>query len=81
MLEHGPLLVGLMITSPALATDVIILKSSDIAAYNPAINGFKAAIPAGINLSEYDLQETFGEGPETGRKSAHPIRHWSSPSD
>lgn len=57
-------------TSPASATDIIILKSSDIAAYNQAINGFKAAIPHGINLSEYDLQGDL----EKGRKLARKIR-------
>ena len=57
-------------TSPASATDIIILKSSDIAAYNQAINGFKAAIPNGINLSEYDLQGDL----EKGRKLARKIR-------
>lgn len=57
-------------TSPASATDIIILKSSDIAAYNQAISGFKAAIPNGINLSEYDVQGDL----EKGRKLARKIR-------
>lgn len=57
-------------TSPASATDIIILKSSDIAAYNQAISGFKAAIPSGINLSEYDVQGDL----EKGRKLARKIR-------
>ncbi len=58
------------LTTPALATDIIILKSSDIAAYNQAINGFKATISPGINLSEYDLQGDL----EKGRKLARKIR-------
>ena len=61
---------ALPLTTPASAADVIILKSSDIAAYNQAINGFKAAIPAGMNLSEYDLQGDL----EKGRKLARKIR-------
>lgn len=61
---------ALPLTSPALATDVIIFKSSDIAAYNQAITGFKAAIPPGITLSEYDLQGDL----EKGRKLARKIR-------
>ncbi len=60
----------LLVTPLASATDIIILKSSDIAAYNQAINGFKAAIPNGINLSEYDLQGDL----EKGRKLARKIR-------
>lgn len=63
-------LLALPIASPVFATDVIILKSSDIAAYNQAITGFKAAIPPGINLSEYDLQGDL----EKGRKLARKIR-------
>ena len=61
------LLFGMPVAS---ATDVIILKSSDIAAYNQAINGFKAALPNGIVLSEYDLQGDL----EKGRKLARKIR-------
>ena len=61
------LLLGMPVAS---ATDVIILKSSDIAAYNQAINGFKAALPSGIVLSEYDLQGDL----EKGRKLARKIR-------
>ena len=57
---------------PALAsaTDIVILKSSDIAAYNQALSGFKAALPSGIVLSEYDLQGDL----EKGRKLARKIR-------
>lgn len=54
----------------ALATDIVILKSSDIAAYNQALSGFKAALPDGIVLSEYDLQGDL----EKGRKLARKIR-------
>ena len=57
-------------TSFASATEVIILKSSDIAAYNQAINGFKAALPSGTILSEFDLQGDL----EKGRKLARKIR-------
>lgn len=61
------LLLGMPVAS---ATDIIILKSSDIAAYNQAITGFKAALPNGIVLSEYDLQGDL----EKGRKLARKIR-------
>ncbi len=57
---------------PALASaaDIVILKSSDITAYNQAIAGFKAVLPGGITLSEYDLQGDL----EKGRKLARKIR-------
>jgi len=57
-------------THIASATDIIVLKSSDIAAYNQAITGFKATLPSGIVLSEYDLQGDL----EKGRKLARKIR-------
>jgi putative ABC transport system substrate-binding protein len=54
----------------AYATEVVILKSSDIAAYNQAIAGFKAALPGSLTLTEYDLQGDL----EKGRKLARKIR-------
>jgi putative ABC transport system substrate-binding protein len=54
----------------ALATDIVILKSSDLAAYTQALSGFKAALPSGVVLSEYDLQGDL----EKGRKLARKIR-------
>ncbi len=54
----------------ATAAEIVILKSSDIAAYNQAIAGFKAALPANTILSEYDLQGDL----EKGRKLAWKIR-------
>ena len=68
-----PLIVGLLALiwpSVLLATEVVILKSSDIAAYNQAINGFKAALPPHMTLTEYDLQGDL----EKGRKFARKIR-------
>ena len=61
-----------LLFSPGLAsaTDVVILKSSDIAAYNQAISGFKAALPNDVVLAEYDLQGDL----EKGRKLARKIR-------
>lgn len=54
----------------AHATEVAILKSSDIAAYNQAIAGFKATLPGNLTLTEYDLQGDL----EKGRKLARRIR-------
>ena len=64
------LLCLLFSTGLASATDVVILKSSDIAAYNQAISGFKAALPSDVVLAEYDLQGDL----EKGRKLARKIR-------
>ena len=52
------------------ATEIVILKSSDIAAYNQAIAGFKASLPGTITLIEYDVQGDL----EKGRKLARKIR-------
>ena len=59
-----------LLFSPGLAsaTDVVILKSSDIAAYNQAISGFKAALPNGVVLRGYDLQSGLGKGRKLARK-------------
>lgn len=64
------LIIALLSPSLAVATEVVILKSSDIAAYNQAIGGFKAALPSDVTLSEYDLQGDL----EKGRKLARKIR-------
>jgi putative ABC transport system substrate-binding protein len=66
------LLALVWILSPivAAAAEIVILKSSDIAAYNQAIAGFKAAVSPSVTLSEYDLQGDL----EKGRKLARRIR-------
>ena len=64
----GMLLWLLFGTSFASATEIIILKSSDIAAYNQTINGFKSALPSGMILSEFDLQGRPGEGTKARTK-------------
>jgi putative ABC transport system substrate-binding protein len=65
----GPLLFSLLAPLPeAAATEIAILKSSDIAAYNQAIAGFKAALPGTITLIEYDLQGDLDKGRKLARK-------------
>lgn len=59
-----------LLPTPATAADIAILKSSDIAAYNQAIDGFKAAAPNGATFTLYDLQGDV----ERGRKLARQIR-------
>jgi putative tryptophan/tyrosine transport system substrate-binding protein len=70
-LLSGLVLSLLLAPLPAVAvTEIVILKSSDIAAYNQAIAGFKAALPGTVTLIEYDLQGDL----EKGRKLARKIR-------
>ena len=54
----------------AVALDIAILKSSDIAAYNQAVAGFKTTLPSGTTFTEYDMQGNVSEG----RKQAQKIR-------
>jgi putative ABC transport system substrate-binding protein len=63
-------LIGMLAPLMASAAEIVILKSSDIAAYNQAVAGFKATISPAITLSEYDLQGDL----EKGRKLARRIR-------
>lgn len=55
---------------PATAADIAILKSSDISAYNQAVEGFKAVAPNGATFHEYNLEGDL----ERGRKLARQIR-------
>jgi putative ABC transport system substrate-binding protein len=65
----GCLLFSLLAPPPGVAaTEVAILKSSDIAAYNQAVAGFKAALPGTITLIEYDLQGDLDKGRKLARK-------------
>jgi len=52
------------------AADIAILKSSNIAAYDQAIEGFKATAPSDTVYTEFDLQGNL----ELGRKLARKIR-------
>jgi ABC-type uncharacterized transport system substrate-binding protein len=64
-------LLGIL-RAPALveAREIAILKSASIAAYNQAINGFKAALADGTTFSEYDMQGDIARG----RRLAQRIR-------
>jgi len=71
----GWLLVHLCLAAIALpsfahAHEIAILKSSDLTAYNRAIEGFKSVAPPGSTFTEYDLQGDL----ERGRKLAQKIR-------
>ncbi len=53
----------------ALAQDIVILKSADIAAYKKAITAFKANLPNSVtNITEYDLRGDIAQGRKLGRK-------------
>ncbi|HMU55568.1 MAG TPA: ABC transporter substrate-binding protein [Nitrospira sp.] len=62
--------VGRIGAAEAQAADIAILKSSSIAAYDQAIEGFKATAPSDAVYMEFDLQGDL----ELGRKLARKIR-------
>jgi putative ABC transport system substrate-binding protein len=55
-------LLEVVAPDPAGAAEVAILKSADLAAYNQAIAGFKAAMPSSTVFSEYDMQGDAARG-------------------
>ena len=54
----------------AAAVEIAILKSSNISAYEQAVEGFKTTAPANAVYTEYDLQGDL----ELGKKQARKIR-------
>ena len=60
----------LALPTSADALDIAILKSSDIAAYNQAVGGFKKMFPQGTTFTEYNVQGDVAQG----RKLAQKIR-------
>jgi putative ABC transport system substrate-binding protein len=52
----------------AAAAEVAILKSADLAAYNQAVAGFKAAMPSSTTFIEYDMQGDVARGQKLARK-------------
>ncbi len=54
--------------APAAAAEIAILKSSNIKAYNDAVDGFKAAAPNGSTFREYDLDGDLDRGRKLARK-------------
>jgi len=52
----------------AAAAEVAILKSADLAAYNQAVAGFKAAMPSSTTFVEYDMQGDVARGQKLARK-------------
>lgn len=52
----------------AAGPEIAILKSSDLKAYNDAIEGFKATAPGGATYTEYDLRGDLERGKQLARK-------------
>lgn len=52
----------------AAAVEIVILKSSDLKAYNEAIEGFKATAPGTAIYTEYDLRGDLERGKQLARK-------------
>jgi putative ABC transport system substrate-binding protein len=57
-----------LLPTAATAADIAILKSSDIAAYNQAVSGFKAAAGGGNTIVEYNLESSLEKGRELARQ-------------
>jgi putative ABC transport system substrate-binding protein len=52
----------------AAAVEIVILKSSDLTAYNEAVEGFKSAAPRSAVYTEYDLRGDLERGKQLARK-------------
>jgi putative ABC transport system substrate-binding protein len=61
-------LVALGWPGPAMASEIVILKSADLAAYNQAVAGFKATMPPSTSFTEYDMQGDVARGQKLARK-------------
>lgn len=48
--------------------EIAILRSSDLKAYNDAVEGFKTTAPVGTTYTEYDLQGDLERGKQLARK-------------
>ncbi len=56
------------VAAHAAGTEIAILRSSDLKAYNDAIEGFKATAPGGTTYTEYDLRGDLERGKQLARK-------------
>jgi len=52
----------------ATAVEITLLKSSDLKAYNEAVEGFKVAAPGTATYTEYDLRGDLEQGKQLARK-------------
>lgn len=66
------LFVGFAVSSPSAAAEIVVLKSSDLAAYNQALAGFRAeanriAVPH-YKITEYNIEGDLERGRKLARK-------------
>lgn len=61
-------LFGISLPAEASGTEIVILKSADISAYNQAIDSFKAALAGSATITEYDMQGDVARGRKLARK-------------
>ena len=52
----------------AAGVEIAILRSSDLKAYNDAVDGFKTTAPGGTTYTEYDLRGDLERGKQLARK-------------
>ena len=65
----GLTLVWASLAGPALAREIAVLKSSDIAAYNQAVAGMRSEFPdSAVTITEYDMQGDVARGRKLARK-------------
>jgi putative ABC transport system substrate-binding protein len=60
--------LGLGVLDQAGAAEVAILKTADLAAYNQAVAGFKAAMPSSTTFVEYDMKGSPARGQDLAQK-------------
>lgn len=60
--------LSIPLAAHAAGTEIAILRSSDLKAYNDAIEGFKATAPGGTTYTEYDLRGDLERGKQLARK-------------
>ncbi len=57
----------ILTASPAVAADVAILKSADVAYYQQAIQAFRESLPSNTTVTEYNLAGNLERGREIAR--------------
>jgi putative tryptophan/tyrosine transport system substrate-binding protein len=60
--------ISIPVAAHAAGAEIAILRSSDLKAYNDAIEGFKATAPGGTTYTEYDLRGDLERGKQLARK-------------
>ncbi len=53
---------------PVLGQEITILTSSNIPAYQDAVQGFRATLPPSVSVAQYQVPKSFEEGKALGQK-------------